>query len=83
MAGKVEYCNWSFEECLVKSTKWLVVRDCDGEITLASGDGRNWKAYKKSLEPRYQGEPQEAYCPNCHKEINGVNPYDDGETWRK
>ena len=83
MADKTEYCNWSFEECLVKSIRWLVVRDCDGEITLVRGDSRNWEAYKKSLEPRYQDEPQEAYCPNCHKEINGVNPYDDGETWRK
>ena len=20
-------------------------------------------------------------CPNCGKFVNGVNPYDDGETW--
>lgn len=22
-------------------------------------------------------------CPNCGKFVNGVNPYDDGETWMK
>lgn len=81
--SNTEWCNWTFEECLEPSNKWLVKRDCGNEIELRRGDSRNWKAYKKSLEPRYQGQPQEAYCPNCRKEINDVNPYDDGETWRK
>lgn len=22
-------------------------------------------------------------CPNCGKYVNGVNPHDDGETWRE
>lgn len=22
-------------------------------------------------------------CPNCGRFVNGVNPYDDGETWMK
>ena len=85
---ELEYCNWSFEECLVKSNKWLVERDCQDEaIELSRGDSRNWKAYQASLQSqvqqRYPYHRPGAQCPNCHKEVNGVNPYDDGETWRK
>ena len=78
-----EWCNWTFMECLKPSQKWLVSRDCGDTITLARGDSRNWKAYSKSLKPHYQGTVLNAKCLNCGKEINGVNPYDDGETWRK
>lgn len=82
--NKTEYCNWSFDELLKPPSKWLVKRDCeDVAITLSRNGGKNWTAYAKSLEPRYQDQPQNALCPNCHKEINGVNPYDDGKTWRK
>ncbi len=84
MTTKIEYCNWSFDECLVNSNKWLVKRDCEDEpIILTRGSSKNWSSYQKSLEPRYQGQPQNAFCPKCFREINGVNPYDDGETWRK
>jgi len=83
---EIEYCNWSFDECLVPSNKWLVTRDCGDEIELRRGDSKNWKAYKSSLQPqaqtRYPQSRPGAKCPNCGKEINGVNPYDDGETWR-
>ena len=85
--NELQYCNWSFDECLIPSNKWLVKRDCSDEIELRRGDSRNWEAYKASLEPqvqtRYAQPRPEAQCPNCGKEINGVNPYDDGETWRK
>lgn len=61
--------------------------DYDENVTklLLRGDSREWKAYKKSLEPRGTGEPPSEWskCPKCHKYINGVNPYDDGETWYK
>jgi len=87
MFEEPQYCNWSFGECLIPSEKWLVARDCGDEIELRRGDSRNWKAYKASLTPqvqaRYPYARPGARCPNCNKEINGVNPYDDGETWRK
>lgn len=84
----VEWCNWSFDECLTPSQKWLVRRDCGDEITLARGDSRNWRAYEQSLQPVSRGMFEtgvvpNAKCPNCGKEINGVNPHDNGETWRK
>lgn len=80
-----QYCNWTFEECLKPSQKWLVSRDCGDAITLTRGGSKNWKAYKASLEPTHQFYPPpfNSKCPNCGKYINGVNPYDDGETWRK
>ncbi|HUH57437.1 MAG TPA: hypothetical protein VL020_02855 [Pseudomonadales bacterium] len=89
-----EYCNWTFVEVVAPYQKWVVARDCENNndenvdddsvtFTLSRNDKRNWSAYAKSLEPRYQDEAQNAYCPKCGKEINGVNPYDDGETWRK
>lgn len=61
--------------------------DFDEKITLtiSRDGGKNWLAYKASLEPHGTGEPPSprSKCPNCGKYINGVNPYDDGETWRK
>lgn len=78
----VEWCNWSFDEFLSKG-KWLVKRDCSDVITLTRGGGKNWRAYRKSLQPHAQGTTPHAKCPNCDKEINGVNPHDDGQTWRK
>lgn len=82
---KIEWCNWSFDECLTPKTRWLVKRDCDGEISLSRGSGNNWKAYESSLESRPVGHPPSvgSKCPNCGKFINGVNPYDDGQTWRR
>jgi hypothetical protein len=85
---KLEWCNWSFDECIKPSQRWLVKRDCDDtSITLSRNGGKNWNAYKKSLEPqiqtRYQQPKVGAECPKCRKQVNGVNPYDDGETWRK
>lgn len=54
-------------------------------VILRRGDSRNWKAYKAALEPHGTGEPpsDRSKCPGCGKYVNGVNPYDDGETWRK
>ena len=85
MSTEIPYCNWSFEEVLKTSNKWLVKRDCGDEIELTRGDSRNWKAYKATLIPRPQITPptDSSKCPNCGKYINGVNPYDDGETWRR
>lgn len=85
VVNDIQWCNWSFDECLVPRRKWLVTRDCDGEITLTIGDSRNWRAYKRSLEPHLQYTPpvDGSKCPKCHRYVNGVNPYDDGETWRK
>lgn len=79
---KTEWCNWTFEECIKQNQKWLVSRDCSEPITLSNSGGRNWKAYKLSLQPRYQDHPPLGMCPNCGKAVNGVNPSDDGETWR-
>lgn len=54
-------------------------------ITLTRSGGRNWEAYRASLQPQRQTMyPQPrlgAQCPNCGKQVNGVNPYDNGETW--
>lgn len=85
MNKEVKWCNWSFDECLVDKQKWLVGRDCSQPIVLTRGDSRNWKAYESSLSPRYQGQPplDSSKCPNCLSFVNGVNPYDNGETWRK
>lgn len=83
---QIEYCNWSFNECLNTSLKWLVKRDCeDKPINLNRGDSKNWKVYKASLDPtlQYSKPFESSKCPKCHKYINGVNPYDDGETWRR
>jgi hypothetical protein len=81
---EIEWCNWTFEACLVKDRKWIVKRDCSPEITLNRGDSRNYRAYHTSLQPTYQGAPPPvgSNCPNCHKYVNGVNLNDDGETWR-
>lgn len=86
-SNELQYCNWSFDE-FVDRGKWLIKRDCEDKlIPLNRGDTKNYKAYKASLQPqiqeRYEYPRPGAQCPNCHKEINGVNPYDDGETWRK
>ncbi len=82
---KKGWCNWSFEECLIPSNKWLVSRDCGGEIELRRGSSRNWRAYTASLTPTQQfTEPLDSSkCPSCGKYVHGVNPYDDGETWRQ
>ena len=62
--------------------------DYDENVTiiLVRNDSRNWAAYKASLQPQVQTRYPEArppaQCPNCHRQVNGVNPYDDGETWR-
>ena len=85
MSKQVQWCNWTFDECVVENKKWLVTRDCsDDQITLTRGDSRNWRAYDNSLKSRYQGQSplETSKCPNCLKYVNGVNPYDDGETWR-
>jgi len=52
---------------------------------LLRGYSRNWRAYKAALEPHGTGEPpsDRSKCPHCGRYVNGVNPYDDGETWRK
>ena len=92
--NELRYCNWTFWGCLKQSLQWTVGRDCEGgndedgkTITLTRGDSRNWRAYSASLKSQVQTRfPQPlpgAQCPNCGKEINGVNPYDDGETWRR
>lgn len=56
-------------------------------MTLSRNGGRTWNAYKASLQPqvqqRYPYPIPGARCPHCGKQVNGVNPYDDGETWRK
>lgn len=82
----VEWCNWAFNECIQPSNKWLIKRDCQPDlIPLNRGDSKNWVAYKASLEPTHQFYPPpfNSKCPNCGRYINGVNPSDDGETWRK
>lgn len=84
MIPEIEYCNWEFE--YADKNKWLVKRDCcDEEILLTRGDSRNWKAYEASLKPYPVGGYPDAasICPNCGKYVNGVNPHDDGETWRQ
>jgi hypothetical protein len=81
MNDELKWCNWSFDECLKPKEHWLVTRDCGDQIVLKRGDTKNWKAYAASLQPHPQFTvPVGAKCPNCHKQINGVNPYDDGET---
>jgi hypothetical protein len=77
------WCNWFFVDCLVGGKKWIVYRDCGGgnKMVLTRGDSRNWKAYRRSLEPYSQGQKPRGICPNCGRYINGLSPYDDGETW--
>lgn len=84
MIPKIEWCNWVFE--YADKNKWLVKRDCcDDEILLIRGDNKNWKAYQASLKPYCLGSYPDAasMCPNCGKFVNGVNPYNDGETWMR
>jgi len=87
MSKELDWCNWSFDEW-IDTGKWLVQRDCESEpIKLSRGDSRNWRAYKASLQPQLQTRYLQpligAQCPKCGKQVNGVNPYDDGETWRR
>lgn len=84
MSPKIEWCNWVFE--YVDKNKWIVKRDCcDDEILLIRGDSKSWKAYQASLKPySVEGYPDiVSKCSNCGRFVNGVNPYDDGETWMK
>ena len=88
MSKDVEYCNWTFLECLKPKQKWLIYRDCeDKPTTLSRSGGKNWTAYKASLQPqiqlRYPYIRPGSECPNCGKGVNGVDPGDDGQTWRK
>lgn len=78
----VKYCNWEFE--YFDKNKWLVKRDCENkQFTLTRCGGKNWDAYRASLQPTRQGQPRNAPCPVCSNTVNAVNPGDDGETWRK
>lgn len=89
----LEYCNWTFWEVITPYQKWGIGRDCKGgdELenvtdTITRDDKKLWSPYKQSLEPQVQTfypEPRPAAnCPNCGRQINAVDPYDDGETWR-
>lgn len=83
--------NWGIQRDCDKTP--LVEKDGYGRyefdervtIVLSRGDSRNWKASQAALEARPTGEPPSirSKCPNCGKYVNNVNPYDDGETWRK
>jgi hypothetical protein len=84
MSKSYEYCNWEFRDCLTPKEKWVLKRDCDeDETTITRGSVNKWNAYKQSLEPILVGSEPRGVCPTCRKYINGVNPYDDGETWRR
>lgn len=79
-----KYCNWEFLECLRPHQKWVLKRDCDEkETTITRGSGIKWARYAMSLEPTFVGTEPKGICPTCRKFVNGVNPYDNGETWRK
>lgn len=59
----------------------------DAVTHVFSRGGRDDMAYRASLQPQLQTRyPQPrpgAQCPNCGKQVNGVDPYDDGQTWRR
>ena len=84
MIPKIEWCNWVFE--YRDTNNWIVKRDCcNDEILLVRGDSKNWKAYQAALKPYPLGSYPDgaSICPNCHKFVNVVNPYVDGETWMR
>ena len=90
--AEIKYCNWTFWEVITPYQKWGIGRDCKGgdkyEVvtdTVTRNDKKLWSPYQASLESRYQDQApaSRSKCPACGNYINGVNPYDDGETWRK
>ena len=83
MSKQTEYCNWEFRECITPKQKWVLKRDCDDkETTITRESGVKWATYKASLQPSPVGSEPKGICHTCGKCVNGVNPSDDGETWR-
>ena len=82
------YCNWEYtgeyetnNKGVIKKTEWTT--DC-GKTAYWTRDnkiGEVFKRYKNQSVPVGQRFPTN--CPYCGNELNLVNPYDDGETWRK
>lgn len=82
------YCNWEYtgeyatDKCgRVKKTEWKT--DCGKLVnwTRDNAIGKLFKDYDNQVVPL--GERFYVNCPYCGNELNLVNPYDDGETWRK
>ena len=82
------YCNWEYtgeyetdKKGVVKKTEWIT--DCGQTVywTRHNKIGDVFKCYKNQSVPVGQRFPTN--CPFCKNELNLVNPYDDGETWRK
>lgn len=80
------YCNWEYtgeyetdSRGAVKKTEWKT--DC-GKTAYWTRNNKVGELLRgtKSV-PAGQRFPTN--CPYCGNELNLVNPYDDGETWRK
>jgi len=82
------YCNWEYtgeyetnKSGCIKKTEWRT--DC-GKVVHWTRDnqiGEVFKRYKNQTVS--MGQRFIVNCPFCGEELNLVNPYDDGETWRK
>lgn len=82
------YCNWEYtgeyetnQVGQVKRTEWKT--DC-GKLAYWTRDNKIGKIFKQYAHQSVPvGERFYVNCPYCNNELNLVNPYDDGETWRK
>ena len=82
------YCNWEYtgeyetnKSGQIKKTEWNT--DCGENVYWTRGNkiGSLFKSYYQQTVP--MGQRFDLNCPFCGNELNLVNPYDDGETWRK
>lgn len=82
------YCNWEYtgeydtdKNGRAKSAE--LTTDCGRTViwTRHNKIGELFKYYNRQSVP--MGERFPVDCPFCRNELNIVNPFDDGETWRK
>jgi hypothetical protein len=84
-----KYCNWTYtgefdyrsSGSYIKSAQ--LETDCGETVTWTRDNkiGKLFQQYERQVVP--MGMDFYIECPYCHKILNIVNPFDDGETWRK
>ena len=88
VTNEIGYCNWEYtgdydtnKKGSIKRTEWNT--DCGRTVNWTRDNkiGKLFKDYHNQSVPN--GERFYVNCPFCNNELNLVNPYDDGETWRK
>lgn len=81
-------CNWEYtgeyetnSKGYMKKTEWKT--DC-GKTAYCTRNNKIGAVFKRYYSQHVPvGQRFLTNCPYCGNELNLVNPYDDGETWRK